>query len=128
MLVKEPMNFSMLPPIQDMKESTHTRGISLASPPRRRKRKKGHVSSVEREMQQQHNIGMANIGNHLMSNEKLAQEVAAKRLKMVSTTSVAAYGSVPNNQSNYPESHSAVSSGATESREMRQHAQSMSLG
>ena len=48
--LREPMNFSLLPPIADVGSSA--KGISLASPPpRRRKRKnKNHLVSIEREI------------------------------------------------------------------------------
>jgi len=47
--VKEPMNFTLLPPIQDM-NGGNTRGISLQSPPRRRKKKTKMLASIDRDL------------------------------------------------------------------------------
>ena len=59
---KGPMNFSLLPPISDQAattiEKSQTRGISLASPPRRRKKKHknaANFSSID-EMAKAHGV------------------------------------------------------------------------
>jgi len=48
---REPMNFSLLPPIQDT--ALASRGISLASPPKRRKKKRQMVSVDRMDLEQE---------------------------------------------------------------------------
>ena len=75
----------MLPPIQDMATIINSRGVTLTSPPPRRKhkRKKANanqavVASIDRD-----------IASFPMADQIL--DAQAKRLQMISTTSVGAY-------------------------------------
>ena len=51
---KDPMIFSMLPPIQDMATIINSRGVTLTSPPPRRKKRKkvgnAVVASIDRDI------------------------------------------------------------------------------